>query len=50
MDERTIKNEAHFKKLNDQVKKLAKKADKDKEDLSNKYKEIIERIGPCPMS
>lgn len=48
MDERSIKNEAHFKKLNDQIKKLAKKVDK--EDLTKKYKEIIDRIGPCPMS
>ena len=48
MDERSIKNESHFKKLNDQIKKLAKKVDK--EDLSKKYKEKIDRIGPCPMS
>jgi len=48
MDERAIKNELHFKKLNDQLKKLAKKIDK--EALSTKYKEIIDRIGPCPMS
>jgi hypothetical protein len=48
MDERAIKNELHFKKLDAQLKKLSKKVDK--EDLNTRYKEIIERIGPCPMS
>lgn len=48
MDERAIKNESLFKKVNNEVKKLAKKVDK--EDLMKKYKDIVERIGPCPMS
>jgi len=48
LDERAIKNEAYFKKIEAQIKAQIKKTDFDQ--VEKERKEIIEQIGACPMS
>jgi len=48
LDERAIKNEALYKKLEKQLKKLSENLETDK--LLEQYKELIAEIGDCPMS
>jgi len=48
LDERVIKNESFFKKIDAQVKKLAKKVNVEK--LEAEHKQIVDLIGPCPLS
>lgn len=48
LDERAIKNEAYYKKLEQQVKGQVAKMNFP--ELRTKHKDLIDRVGACPMS
>lgn len=48
LDERAIKNQEFFQKLEDQVQKAIKKMNFDK--IKEENKEILNKIGTCPLS
>lgn len=48
LDDRAIKNEGFYKKLDQQLKGVTEKFDF--KELREKYKDIIDVVGACPMS
>jgi len=48
LDERALKNEGFYKKMNEEIKKKSKEIDE--KALREKYKDIIEFTGSCPLS
>lgn len=48
LDERALKNETYFKSLSDQLDKTAEKIDV--KNCAEKYKNLVEEIGCCPLS
>lgn len=50
MDARAVKNEQLFKALDAQIKKESKRVTKNKDALRQEHTDLIEKLGPCPMT